>query len=473
MNCPNKEKWNLAIKKEIQNIEDLNVWTLRNKKEDDHPISSKWIFKEKTDDSGMILEHKALRLSSNDVRSAFLNAPLQEEICLEIPQGVSANKEAQVLQLNKALYGLKQASLAWYKHLSSWLITSGFQCSLTDPCVFWRRSQNPIWIYIHVDDLAIFGPNLEDFKKEIKNKFDMKDMGKANLLLGIKINHLEDGFSLDQEHYIKELADKYEIKNLIPSNTPLKPHLQLLISSYEEHEEFNNLNINYRSAVGSLNYISSNTRPDITFAVSHLSQFLEKPGISHWNACIRVLCYLYHSKTMCLTFKNHGFYHIKTYADADWGNNPNDRRSISGFTVSINQHLISWRSKRQQTVSHSTTEAEYKSLSDATKETTWLTNLINEIQLTTSPLEPLLLNDNKGAIDLALNDANHSSFKTKHMDIKFHYIRELLKKGAMMLKHVPTAAMNADFLTKSVGKTILLKSLNFHNLLSKTSAPSL
>ncbi|MBW0553295.1 hypothetical protein O181_093010, partial [Austropuccinia psidii MF-1] len=136
---------------------------------------------------------------------------------------------------------------------------------------------------------------------------------------------------------------------------------------------------------------------------------------------------------------------------ADWGNNPNDQRSISGFTVSINQHLISWRSKRQQTVSHSTTEAEYKSLSDATKETTWLTNLINEIQLTTSPLDPLLLNDNKGAIDLALNDANHSSFKTKHMDIKFHYIQELLKKGVMLLKHVPTAAMNADFLTKSVG----------------------
>ncbi|MBW0555210.1 hypothetical protein O181_094925, partial [Austropuccinia psidii MF-1] len=144
--------------------------------------------------------------------------------------------------------------------------------------------KNPIWIYVHVDDLAIFGPNLEDFKKEIKNEFDMKDMGKANLLLGIKINHLEDGFSLDQEHYIKELADKYEIKNLIPSSTPLKPHLQLLISLDKEHEEFNKLNINYRSAVGSLNYISSNTRPDITFAVSHLSQFLEKPGIPHWNA---------------------------------------------------------------------------------------------------------------------------------------------------------------------------------------------
>ncbi|MBW0535826.1 hypothetical protein O181_075541, partial [Austropuccinia psidii MF-1] len=467
MASPNKIEWNLAIKRELQNIENLKVWTLRDRKDNDHPITSTWIFKEKTDDSGKVIEHKARlcahgfhqiagldyqntfaptgRLSSlralisfaaiygyefhqMDVRSAFLNAPLQEEICLEVPQGVSANKENQVLQLNKALYGLKQASLAWYKHVSNWLITSSFQCSITDPCVFWRKGNKPIWIYIHVDDLAIFGPDLNEFKKEIKSEFDIKDLGKANLLLGIKINHFKNGFGLDQEHYINELANKYNIKDLVPSNTPLKPHLQLSNSSDEEHNKFNKLNINYRSAVGSLNYISSNTRPDITFAVSHLSQFLEKPGSQHWNTCLQVFRYLYHSKNTCLMFKNHGFHHIKTYADADWGNSPIDRRSVSGFTVSINSHLILWRSKKQQTVSHSTTEAEYKSLSDAAKETTWLINLINEIQLTASPLDPVLLNDNKGAIDLALNEANHSGFKTKHMDIKFHFIRELLKK---------------------------------------------
>ncbi|MBW0489906.1 hypothetical protein O181_029621 [Austropuccinia psidii MF-1] len=172
-------------------------------------------------------------------------------------------------------------------------------------------------------------------------------------------------------------------------------------------------------------------------------------------------------------FKNHGFHHIKTYADADWGNSPIDRRLVSGFTVSINLHLILWRSKKQQTVSHSKMEAEYKSLSDAAKETTWLINLINEIQLTKSPLDPVLLNETKGAIDLALNDANHSGFKTKHMDIKFHFIREFLKKGIMMLKHGPTTAINADFLTKSVGKPILHKSLSIHNLLKKTCALSL
>ncbi|MBW0569761.1 hypothetical protein O181_109476, partial [Austropuccinia psidii MF-1] len=431
----NKEKWNNEIKKELLNMEKLNVWTLRKKLINDHPIT-RLDYQNTFAPTGRLSSLQTLisfaaiqkyQFHQMDVQSAFLNAPLQEEICLEIPQGVIANKDTQVLQLNKALYGLKQASLAWYNHLSKWLITSKFQCAVTDPCVFWRKGKFPIWIYIHVDDLAIFGPNIEDFKQEIKKKFDMKDIGKANLL---------------------RISRKYKIKDLIPSNTPLKPHLQLSSSSNKEHEELNKLEINYRSAVGSLNYISSNTRPDITFAISHLSQFLEKPGLQHWNACLQVFRYLFHSKSLSLTFKNNGFNHIVTYADANWGNNPIVRRSVSGFTVSINLHLISWQSKKQQTISHSTTKAEYKALRDSAKETTWLINLINEIQLNSYSLKPLLLNNNKGTIDLALCEANHSGFKTKHMDIIFHFIQELLKSGKMMLKHVSTISMNADFLTK-------------------------
>ncbi|MBW0503151.1 hypothetical protein O181_042866 [Austropuccinia psidii MF-1] len=341
-----------------------------------------------------------------DVQSTFLNAPLQEEIS----QGIIENKETQEIQLNKVLCGLKKASLVWYKHLSKWLITSSFECSITDPCVFWRKNKFPIWIYIHVDDLSIFGPNIEDFKQEIKKYFDMKDLSKDHSLLGIKINHLSDGFSLDQEHYIRWLAEKYKIKDLIPSNTPLKPHLQLSTSSNKEHEQFNKF---------------------------HLSRFLKKPGLQHWNAY------------------------------ADLGNNPVDQRSVSGFTISVNSHLISWKSKKKTDHISFNNRSQYKALRDAAKETTWLINIINKIQLTSSSLEPLLLNDNKGATDLALCDANHSGFKTKHMDIKFHFIRELPKNGNMLLKHVPTTSMNADFLTKSLGKTILIRSLQFHNLLKK------
>ncbi|MBW0516593.1 hypothetical protein O181_056308 [Austropuccinia psidii MF-1] len=195
MSSSNEEDWNTEIKKELMNMERLNISGLDYQRtfaptgrlSSLHTLIS------------FATIHK-YEFHQMDVQSAFLNTPLQEEICLEIPQGILANKETQLFQLNKALYGIKQASLAWYKHLTKWLITLGFQYSINYPCVFWRKGKSPIWIYVHVDDLAIFESNLENRKQEIKKDSYMKDLGKAHLLLGIKINHLSDGFSLNQEH---------------------------------------------------------------------------------------------------------------------------------------------------------------------------------------------------------------------------------------------------------------------------------
>ncbi|MBW0492427.1 hypothetical protein O181_032142 [Austropuccinia psidii MF-1] len=240
----------------------------------------------------------------------------------------------------------------------------------------------------------------------------MKDLGKAELLLGVKVNHLTKGFSLSQEHYIDKLAEEYEIKSLTPSNTPLKPNIQLSNSTEDE--------------------VSLNSRPNITFAVSHLSQFLENPGRTHWTACLQVLQYLYHTKALALHYTNTGSEGVIGNADVDWGNSVMDRRSISGYTISFNGNLISWQMKKQPTVSHSTTEAEYKSLSDMTKEVEWLMGLMTEIGIDNT-LTPQLVNDNKGAIDLAHSNTNHNGFKTKHMDIKYHYIQDLLKNSTIKL----------------------------------------
>ncbi|MBW0468061.1 hypothetical protein O181_007776 [Austropuccinia psidii MF-1] len=399
-----------------------------------------------------------------EVKSAFLNSLIEDNIAIEVPQGLALNKTSHVLQLNKALYGLKQSPLAWHNHLSKWLKSVNFSQSVSDPCVFWKSDPDPIWIYVHVDNLALFGPNLDSFKKLIQEHFKMKDLGEANLLLGITIHHLQNRFSLSQAHYINEIAEAFNISKITPSNTPLKPHLQLLPASSDEIKELKDTGINYRSAVGSLNYISSNTRPDITFAVSHLSQFLENSGILVWKACLQVLQYLFHTRHLSLHFHRQANNQIISYANVDWGNNPVDRRSVSGYVVSRNHHLISWRSKRQSTVSHSTTEAKYKALSDVTKETMWLRNFCKEINL---PLvdKPIILNDNKGAIDLALCKANHNSFMTKRMDIKLHYIRELLQDNTIKLQHFSTHKMIADFLTKAVGKTALRNSCLALNLL--------
>ncbi|MBW0466664.1 hypothetical protein O181_006379 [Austropuccinia psidii MF-1] len=188
----------------------------------------------------------------------------------------------------------------------------------------------------------------------------MKDLGEAGLLLGVKITHKNNGFTLSQEHYINTLAWEYELKRYSPPNTPLKPNLQLNISTKEEETAFMDLNINYRSAIGALNYISTNTRPDITFAV---------------------LRYLYHTKKLLLHYSKGGKEGIVAYADANLGNSVIDRRSTSGYIVMVKGHLVSWRTKKQPTVSHSTTEAEYKALTNMTKEVEWLIQLLEEIDL--------------------------------------------------------------------------------------------
>ncbi|MBW0511150.1 hypothetical protein O181_050865 [Austropuccinia psidii MF-1] len=188
------EKWQAAIKKELENMNRLKVWEIVDKKPSDHPITSTWVFKFKDDHNHSVTEHKARlcaqgfhqiegldhwktflptgKISSlqlliphaarnnylfhqMDVKSAFLNAPLEEELTLAIPDGINKDKEKKVLRLHKEIYGLKQAPLAWYNHLASWLKKAHFKCSVSDPCVFYRTESKPVWIYIHVNDMAI------------------------------------------------------------------------------------------------------------------------------------------------------------------------------------------------------------------------------------------------------------------------------------------------------------------------------
>ncbi|MBW0500543.1 hypothetical protein O181_040258 [Austropuccinia psidii MF-1] len=354
-------------------MQTLEVWTIRDKIPKDHPITCTWVFKVTEDNQKRVIEHKerlcaqgfhqiqgldysqnfsptgqisslralisnaavnTLQFHQMDMKSVFLNAPLNESICLAVPEGIDI-PITKFLHLNKAIYGLKQAPLAWYNHLAKWLISVGFVCSLSDSCVFYRGESYPIWIYIHVDDI-------KSFKEEIQGKFDMKDLGKANLLLGRKILHNKAGFSLFQEHYIKNIAKNFNITKLAPINTPLKPGLQLTKASEWEIEAFQKLGLNYRSIIGALNYISMNTRPDITFAISHLSQFLEQPSLRHWVASLQVLHYLYHTKEKTLNYHNKGKCNIISYADADWGNLLINQRSVGGYTLFLNHHLISW-----------------------------------------------------------------------------------------------------------------------------------
>jgi hypothetical protein len=312
-------------------MKNFKVYIEREKREDDNPISSTWAYRKKLDAENKITQFKArifaqgfkqthglnfeisfaptgrpisLRLLLNfavnnnlkihqlDVKSAFLTAPINEKVTL-FPPKVYPCAPNTVFELKNAIYGLKQASLMWYQRLKEFLIKINFKASVADPCVFWRINQKEesTYIYAHVDDLVIISKKPEIFKAEIEGEFQVKYLGEAQFLLGMNLIKNENELLINQKQYIERKLIEFELENSIIAKTPVLLKNQLEKSSDEEHEEFLKTKKDFRSIVVSLNYLSVLTRPDISYSVSLLSQFLEKPSLKHYNAAIRVFQY--------------------------------------------------------------------------------------------------------------------------------------------------------------------------------------
>jgi hypothetical protein len=370
------------------------------------------------------MEHRLL-IHQLDVKSAFLTCDLDEEVLMTPPSGYLADQQV-VLWLNKAIYGLKQASLAWYRHLSTFLNSMGFSTSIADPFVFWRQKPSPLWIFAHVDDLIIIGTDPLLFRTQMEKEFQIKYMGDASFLLGMKLDCLDSGLVLHQSQYIQRKLVEFDALDLPPASCPLDPKSHLWKASVTDRHQFLALNLSYQALIGSLNYLSILTRLEISFAISKLSQFLEEPGLTHFTAAMQVFRFLKGTMYRGLYFKHQTLYNLFSYVDADWGNRPDTRRCHTGFLVLRHEHLVSWKSTKQETVLLSSTEAEYKALADSCKDIVWLQNLSTEILDIKEPLLTVIHVDNQGAIDLALSQVSQNGFRTKHMDLWLHFIQDLI-----------------------------------------------
>ncbi|PLW27994.1 hypothetical protein PCASD_26554 [Puccinia coronata f. sp. avenae] len=491
------DAWIAAESRELDNMRDHSVWVELPREDCHHAIPSTWAYKKKLGADNQVTEYKAricaqgfrqtyglnfdskyaptgkpssLRLLIShalqndfpihqlDVKSAFLTCDLEEKVFMLPPPGYRSGENI-VLQLKKAIYGLKQASLAWYRRLSSFLKSIGFSISIADPCVFWRSEPSPLWIFSHVDDLIIVGRDPLLFRSQMEKEFNIKYMGDASFLLGMKLDRSPSGIHLHQSQYIVRKLEEFGATDLPPSSCPIDPRSHLKKASESEVNQFKSLNINYRALIGSLNYLSILTRPDVSFAVSKLSQYLENPGITHYKAAMQVLRYLKGTLTRGLFFCKQEDFTLKVYADADWANCPDTRRSHTGLLILRNDHLIFWKSTKQPTVSLSSTEAEYKALSDACKEVVWTRNLTQEIFSIPNPSPTTIFVDNRGAIDLALSQVSQNSFRTKHMDLRLHFVRDLVANKSVHLVYVSTQRNVADFLTKPVGRSVISRSI--------------
>lgn len=485
---PDWPNWEHAMKEEISTLESKGTYEKAILPDDRKAIDSKWVFKIKTNADGSINKYKArlvakgfsqipgidfeltqapslrleslrtvlslaaffnLELHGIDIKGAYLNGYLDKEIYMKQPPGFEDGSN-HVLLLKKSLYGLKQSGRAWRMELNKALISAHFSRSNADPSIFTRLDGNNISIIaVHIDDMAIAAstPDLiERIKKEIASHFEITDLGELTQIVGLEIarDRGRRTLFLSQKQYVNKILLKLGLENANPASTPVDTHAKLVPMDATADPEIDPFN--YQTAIGSLMYAALGTRPDISFAVQHLSQFSSRPSKAHWTAVKRVFRYLKGTPDTGLIFSASNEFLLKGFCDADWGANLADRRSVTGYLFLLGGP-ISWSSKKQPTVALSSMEAEYMAISHAAREAIWLRNLISELGL--SIAEPTEINvDNQAAISFANDEAIHP--RTKHIDIRHHFCRDKVTSGEIRTNYISTDENSADIFTKSL-----------------------
>ena len=477
------ESWIIAMQEELNQFVRNDVWTLVPPPRSQTIIGTKWVFRNKMDENGIVSRNKArlvaqgynqqegidydetfapvarlesirillayacahnFKLFQMDVKSAFLNGVINEEVYVAQPPGfVDFEKPNHIFKLKKALYGLKQAPKAWYDRLKTFLVDHKYTMGLVDNTLFTKKKDSHIIIVqIYVDDI-IFGSTCQDlcddFSKIMHDEFEMSMMGELNFFLGLQIKQLEDGIFFNQSKYIRDMLRKFGLEDSKPIKTPMSTETKLV--KYEESESVDNTK--YRGMIGSLLYLTA-SRPDIMFSVCLCARFQEDPKTIHLEAVKRIFRYIKGTTHLGLWYPKGTGLDTIVYADSDHAGDYVDRKSTSGTCTFVGHCLTSWFSKKQTSLAISTTEAEYVSAGKACQQALWMKQALVDygIQLN----EITIFCDNKGAIDLSKNPVQHS--RTKHIEIRHHFLRDNVQKGNISIEKVSSEDNIADILTK-------------------------
>ena len=492
-------KWKKAMDEEMTSLHQNQTWKLIPLPKDKKAIGCKWVYAKKEGAPGKdsirykarlvakgyaqkegidynevfspVVKHASIRillalvaqfdleLVQLDVKTAFLHGTLDEEIYMSQPDGFKVpGHENWACKLSKSLYGLKQSPRQWYKRFDSFMINQKYTRSQFDHCVYFRKLQDGTFVYLllYVDDMLIASKNkreIDRLKAQLSSEFEMKDLGEAKKILGMEIKRdkVKGTISLTQTQYLKKVLQRFGINDKAkPVSTPLAPHFKLsaLMSPSTEYEREQMNHIPYANAVGALMYAMVCTRPDISHAVSMVSRYMHNPGKGHWQAVKWILRYIQGTVDIGLKFekdRNVGK-HLVGYVDSDYAGDLDKRRSTTGYVFTIAGGPVSWRSTLQSTVALSTTEAEYMAVTEAFKEAIWLHGLVEDLGIVQKQVEVFC--DSQSAICLAKNQVYHGH--TKHIDVRFHFIREIIDEGNILLQKIRTADNPADMLTKVV-----------------------
>ncbi|KAJ1695814.1 hypothetical protein LUZ63_012512 [Rhynchospora breviuscula] len=496
------KNWREAMKTEINALERNATWTLEELPRNKVAIGCKWVYRIKYHADGRVERYKARlvvlgnrqvqgvdytetfapvakmvsvrtflavavargwELHQMDVHNAFLHGDLNEEVYMRLPPGFTHSQPGKVCRLQKSIYGLRQAPRMWFAKLTAALETYGFVQSKADYSLFTcHKGDAFIAILIYVDDLVVAGNNsdaIHDFKQYMSEVFHMKDLGALKYFLGIEIARGPTGLFLSQRKYALDMLAECGLLGAKPAMTPLEQNHKLAESIGEKVKDPER----YRRLVGRLIYLTI-TRPELSYSVHTLAQFMHEPLEAHYDAALRVMRYLKGNPGQGVLLRADSKLQLNGYCDSDWASCPTTRRSLTGYFVLLGGSPISWKTKKQPTVSRSSAEAEYRSMANATCELLWLKSFLKSLDVAhEKPMN--LYCDSQAALHIATNPVFHE--RTKHIELDCHFVRDKIKDGYIATQYVRSSEQLADILTKALGKQ------QFHYLLSKLGISNL
>ena len=489
---PEREQWLQAMQSEWDSLKSNKTWKLVYPPLNNRSIlKGRWVFKKKLGVDGKIARYKArwvvkgflqrqgidynetysgvikpitsnilLALAAKydwevdlvDIVTAFLYAGVKERILVEQPIGFE-EQASKICLLLKALYGLKQSPREWYKTLSEFLIGLGFVRSQYDSCLFLLKSdQEIVFVAVYVDDIQIVGNRtLVDWVKvKLHDRFKTTDLGPCTYYLGMRMerNRAMGIIKISQPGHIENALNAHQMSEAKSQASPMEPNANNTLVAAPEGFNADPEDVTaFKSGLGLLMYLMVRTRPDIAFAVCKLSTFSNNPTDIHWQALKRVFRYLAGIRNKGIVYRGATNPALCGYTDADWAGDQDSARSTSGYVFTLNGGAISWKSSKQKSIAKSTCEAEYMGQSDAAQEVVWARSMLSELGEQCTDPTPIF-GDNQGAIALAKNPIDHK--RTRHINVSYHFVRELITKGTLTLTYIPTNEMVADGLTKAL-----------------------
>ena len=506
---PEGKGWQIAFDAEVKSLNDNKVYTVVDRPLKKKVVKAKWVLRRKLLLGGKLDKLKArivakgftqregidydetfsptvrfesirlmvaaaaaddMHTHQMDVTTAFLYASLDEEVYMELMEGMEGYGEpGKVARLWKAIYGLKQASRMWNLHIDGILASMGFIRLTGDHGVYFKwDGENRVWLALYVDDIFLISlslANIVESKKTLGADMKVKDMGVAQYLLGIELRRrqlgMQDGdILLVQEKYVIEILKQFDMLECKSASTPLEPSVKLTLkdSPRDDVGKARMEQYPYRQVVGKLMYLAICTRPDICQAVSELSRFNSNPGMKHWEGAMRVLRYLKGTADVGLLYKKGESKDIWGYVDASHTSCPDTNKGRAAYVFMSGGAPVSWASKRVGSGSLSSCETEYMGLTLAAQEACYLGELRAEMYRDIGKTKVVvkcidLMTDSQSAKSLAENPVYHG--RSKHILAKWHFIRQRVTKGWIKLFDVRTEFMAADMMTKAVGPSVL------------------